>query len=201
MLTVTDRKPDVETGAAFTLRVPGARRSAFARGLATIISFANAKSCAFNVQTQQLKMIGGVLCHTSGKQDCELFAADAESLTAPTHPRQPRGDQAQHLISGIVTVCVIDALEMINVHHRDRKRMFKPNQGVIEGAAGIQTREFVLVRERVGILDDAAGEDESGDSEVCVPVRPAAPYSSPKPAARSDQSIPLSMGLCSSINR
>src|SRR6185437_7320232 len=74
--------------------------------------------------------------------------------------------------SGIVTVCVIDALEMINVHHRDRKRMFKPNQGVIEGAAGIQTREFVLVRERVGILDDAAGEDESGDSEICC-ARPA----------------------------
>ena len=45
-----------------------------------------------------------------------------------------RSDQAEHLISGIVSVGVVDALEMIDVNRSDRIRSLQPQQRIIKRA-------------------------------------------------------------------
>ena len=86
---------------------------------------------------------------------------DAKRLPAPAHPRQSSSHHAQNLVSGVVTVSVVEALEVIDVNDGNRIRSFETQQGFIEGAACRQRSQFVVISEEVAVLDDRCHQYET----------------------------------------
>ena len=111
-------------------------------------------------------MIGGIAGGACGKQNRKLFTTYAEGLATSTDPRQLRGHQPQDLVSGVMAVIVVDVLEVVDVHNSDRKRMLQAQERIIEGAAGVQACQFVLIGQWVGVLNDATSQYEAGHSEI-----------------------------------
>src|SRR5580698_6999596 len=87
------------------------------------------------------------------KQDRKLFASYAKSFAAAIHLCQSSGDQAQHLISGVVAISIVEVLEMIDVHHRDGVGRLQTKQGFVISTPRWQSSEFVVIGENVRIFD------------------------------------------------
>ncbi len=97
-----------------------------------------------------------------------------ENSSPPTRKAWPppltrasfRGHHAKHLVADIVAVGIIEVLEVIDVHDGEGVALGQREQRVIEGAARRECGEFVVIGEEVRVLDDGAGQDESGNGEV-----------------------------------
>jgi hypothetical protein len=95
----------------------------------------------------------------------EFFAAVAERTSAAAHLRQPRADHAQQLIAGVVTIRIVETLEMIEVDHRDRVGALEPAERLGQCAAARQPGQLVAVRDRVRRLDQRHEQHKPGAGE------------------------------------
>src|SRR5258708_11200659 len=86
-----------------------------------------------------------------GGQNTELLAAVAIRRAAALDRREAGGDELQHLVADMVTVGVVEQLEMIHVDHRDRIRRSQPREALLERAAAGQIRQFVAEGEAGGV--------------------------------------------------
>ena len=83
----------------------------------------------------------------------ELFASAAEGLAIAADIGQPLGHHAQDLIAYVVSVGVVELLEMIDVDYGDGILLVERKQGLVEGAPSANAGEFVVVGEHVGRFD------------------------------------------------
>jgi hypothetical protein len=95
---------------------------------------APAELCSRDGRSKLLKMIGYFGRGFSGKEDHEFFSATAKSLTASRNPCQFPRDEPQNLVSGVVSVGVVEFLEVVDIDRRNRVRGLEPRHRVVEGA-------------------------------------------------------------------
>jgi hypothetical protein len=60
------------------------------------------------------------IVHRLSETARELFAAVAVGDAAAAHLREAPRDQLEHLVADVVPMGVVEFLEMVDVHHRDR---------------------------------------------------------------------------------
>src|SRR5260370_41663124 len=77
------------------------------------------KPTAFDIGAQLFQMVQHVSGCLARKYDGEFLSPAAVGLSSARDPRQPCRDHAQHLISGVMAVSVVAALEVVDVEHRD----------------------------------------------------------------------------------
>ncbi len=65
-----------------------------------------------------------------------------------------------------MAVSVVAAFEVIDVDHGNGIRWLQSKQGIMKGAPGRQGRQFVVISEQVGRLDDCACQDEGRGREI-----------------------------------
>jgi len=130
------------------------------------VGSAQAERAGFDVDPQLFQMIQNVTRRLAGKQDGKFLTAATVSLSSTGDPCQARRDHAQNLVSGVVTIRVIAALEVVNVDHRNRIRRCQSKQRIVKSAAGRQRGQLVVISQQVRSLDDRAGEDECPGGEV-----------------------------------
>src|SRR5580704_5655761 len=65
-----------------------------------------------------------------------------------------------------MAVSVVTALEVIDVDHRDRIGRFQSKQSFVKGPARRQRRQFIVVSEKVGGLDDRTRQDKSSSRKI-----------------------------------
>jgi len=73
------------------------------------------------------------------KHDSKFFSAVTISVSASSDPSQPGGHEPQDFVARVMSVGVIESLEVINVDHGDGIGGFEALQRVVEGASGRQT--------------------------------------------------------------
>ena len=102
----------------------------------------------------QLFQVGQRFPHTFvRKEDGELFAAEAIGAAAAADLLNLRGDHLQHLIADIMTVGVVDLLEMIDVDHGEGVGPSNLEQLLVQRAACRQPGQFVAISHAVRRFD------------------------------------------------
>src|SRR5581483_10673767 len=89
----------------------------------------------------------------TGKDNCELLASAAVGPTSTSDARQPARHHAQHLVTNVMTIGVVELLEVIHVHHGNGVRLRQFADRLIERPARRNPGEFVVIGQRVGVLD------------------------------------------------
>jgi len=102
----------------------------------------------------------------SRKYDVELLPTATKSLASAGYPRQVHCDELQDLVAGVVTVSVVEPLEVIDIDHRDRIRMLQAQKRVVESAAGGQGCEFIVISQQVRVLHDRSRKDAGRSDRV-----------------------------------
>ena len=120
----------------------------------------------------------------SRKQDGKFLSAHAISAAPAGDARKFACHHAQHLVAGFVAVGVVELFEVIDVHDGNRVRFFKVEQGVVESAPRRQRSQFVVVSQKVRILDDGTDQDQTCGRHVgalppVLPPRPERKETSP----------------------
>src|SRR5262245_11098879 len=95
-------------------------------------------------------------CCASGEQDDEFLAANSKCFSTSGCTRQPGCNKPKYLVTGVVSIVVVDALEVIDVHDGYRERMTESEQGIVKCSTGVEPGEFVVIGKRIRILNDAA---------------------------------------------
>ena len=117
-------------------------------------------------------MIESILGGSFPKYNGELLSAAAKRLSPAAHLRDPRGHHAQNLVAGIVTIGVVEFLEVVDIDDRDRILLIEREQRVVERAPAANAGEFVVVGENIGRLDEGSGQNEGSGGDVrtgCFP--------------------------------
>jgi len=86
-----------------------------------------------------LEVIEDLLRRLAGKQDGKLFSAATIGVSTARDSSQLSSYEPQDFIARIVSVSVIESLEVINVDHGNGIGGFEALQCVVEGAPGRQT--------------------------------------------------------------
>ena len=116
---------------------------------------------------QLLKMIDNFGRSFSREQDVELLSSTTVSLSSASHTPQTARNQTQYLIAGIVSVSVVEALEVVDIHDCDRVRRLQPQERIIEGAPRRQGRKFIVISQKVRVLDNRSPKNAGGSHRVC----------------------------------
>src|SRR5206468_6079709 len=77
------------------------------------------KSARLDDFAQLLEMREALVLALAGEDERKFLAAVAIRGAAAGGLRQPRGDEAQHVVARVVPVGVVEALEVIDIDHRD----------------------------------------------------------------------------------
>ena len=109
-----------------------------------------------------------------GEQHGKLLAAIPERPSASAHLAQPGADHPEQLIAHVVAVLVVEALEVIDVHHGDRVRPAQPRQRFVERATGRQPGQLVAVGHAVPRLDQREHQDQAAGRQVDARIEAAA---------------------------
>src|SRR5271166_2558788 len=117
---------------------------------------------------QTLQMLEGIFRGGVAKDDGKLLAATAESLALSTHFRQTRSHHAEHLVTGIVSVGIVELLEVVDIDDGDGILLVERKQKLVESAASANAGKFIVVGEHVGGLDQRGGEDQGGGGDKGV---------------------------------
>src|SRR5438132_6033647 len=72
------------------------------------------------------------------------------------------------MIADVVSVSVVELLEVVDVNYGDGILLVERKQGLVEGAPSANAREFVVIGEHVGSLDQRRSQDQSGSGYVGV---------------------------------
>ncbi len=88
-----------------------------------------------------------------GNTTQELFAAIAEHASSSTNLGELRGHHPENLISGIVAVRIVEALEPIDVAHGDRVRLSQLLRYAAERAPAEQAGQLVAVGDVVAVVE------------------------------------------------
>src|SRR6266571_441051 len=75
---------------------------------------------------QLLQVRQALLGALAGKNQREFLAAVAVGRRTPGGVRQPGRDEAQHVVAGVVSVLVVEPLEVIHIDHRDGELAAEP---------------------------------------------------------------------------
>ncbi len=118
------------------------------------VSASHAELRGLDRRAQLLQVIHNFGSGLSRKEDLELLPAATVGLAPARHTRQVGRDQSQYLVSGVVTVGVVESLEVIDVNHRDRIGLLQPQQRIVKSAARGQRRKFIVISQQVRVLDD-----------------------------------------------
>ena len=97
-----------------------------------------------------------------GKEHCELLAAVAVGDTAAADACEPAGDELQHLVAHVVSVSIVEALEMVDVDHRERVARPEAAQPLLQRAPAEEAGELVAERELVRLLEQRHEQHRSG---------------------------------------
>src|ERR1700733_3439270 len=98
-------------------------------------------------------MLKCILGRHLAKNDCKFFAATTERLSAATYFRDSRCDHTQHLVASIVSVRVVELLEVIDVDNGDRVLLVERKQRLVECAPASNASELVVIREHIRSFD------------------------------------------------
>ena len=93
-----------------------------------------AKFRSLDVLPQPLEMVEHVGSVFAREQDIEFFSTATVSAAASSHSSQIGCDQAQNLIAGVMSVGVIEFLEMIDIDYGNGIGLLQPLHGIVEGA-------------------------------------------------------------------
>src|SRR6266704_5154921 len=124
------------------------------------------KRCCFNCFSEQFHVRDDLRHRPSRKQDRKFLSAHPVRLSSAAYASKPGGDHAEHLVSCVVPVGIVEALEMVDIYGGDGIRLFQAKQRIVEGAPGTQSSKLVVISQQVGILHDRANQDEAGGSHM-----------------------------------
>ena len=126
---------------------------------------------AGDVRAQLLEVRQRLVHVLPREEDGEFLAAVAERDAAAADPGEARGDELQHLVADVVTVGVVEFLEVVDVDHRHRVAPPGRLQPLVERAPSRQAGELVAERHAVRIAQHRDDEqrrgrgDERGEGE------------------------------------
>src|ERR1700731_3635265 len=86
-------------------------------GFLAPVGAAQTKTAGFDIGAQFFQMIQNFGRGLAGEQDGEFFSAATVSFSSSRNARQARRNHAQNLVSNVVAVRIVAALEMIDVEH------------------------------------------------------------------------------------
>src|SRR5213078_273447 len=75
--------------------------------------------------------------------------------------RKAGGDELQHLVADMVSVGVVELLEIVNVYHADGVGRAEAREALLERAAAGQVRQFVAEGEAVRFLEHGGEQDHA----------------------------------------
>src|SRR5581483_11207812 len=157
---------DANTHGNVDLNLTDAIARCFAVFLPAPVFAAHGKDGLLNHLSHRVQ-IGVSLTHRLvGKHDGKFFSSVAERLAAPGNGRQLRSHHAQGLVAGVMSIAVVEFLEIINVQHSDAVRVSQLEQGFVQGASAGQLREFVAVRHGMRGLKYGDNENQSAGGKV-----------------------------------
>src|SRR5439155_3679626 len=105
---------------------------------AALLAAAHMKRCCFNCFSEQFHVRNDFRHGSSRKQDRKFLSAHAIRLPAAAYASKPGGNHAEHLVSCVVSVGIVEAFEMVDIYGGDGIRFFQPKQRIVESAPGTQ---------------------------------------------------------------
>src|SRR6266700_7530628 len=115
---------------------------------------------------QCLEVRQALLRGLAGEDEGEFLTAVAVRLAPAADLGELRRDHLQHLVADVVSVLVVDPLEVIHVDHRDAVLPAHAQDRLVQRPPRGQPREAVLVRHVVRGLDHGDDQDEGRGGEI-----------------------------------
>src|SRR5437588_831409 len=143
-------------------RSRGALRAAARLGLLRAVLAADRHPVALDRAAQRLELRQRLAEVAGGKDHAELLAAVAVGDAAAAHLRQARADELEHLVADIVTVGVVDLLEVVDVDHGDGVALAEAAQALLERAPAGQPGQRVAEGELMRFLQQRGDQDDAG---------------------------------------
>src|SRR5262249_20463636 len=109
------------------------------RARAWAASGTQGEGCALDPPAQRLEVTANLVDVLAGEQPREFLAAVPERASAAADVPQPGADHPQELVTDVVPVFVVKALEVVGVHHRHRVGVAELGERFVEGAPRRQT--------------------------------------------------------------
>src|SRR5262249_17643462 len=97
----------------------------------------------FQGVAQLLEVGQALVLALAGEDEREFLAAVAIRRAAPRRLGQPRRDEPEDVVSGVVTIGIVESLEVIDVDHGDAELPRQARQRFIEGPAAGQLGQAV----------------------------------------------------------
>src|SRR5436190_13888281 len=119
----------------------------------------------FDRLAQLLEVGHAFVLALAGVDEREFLAAVPIRGAAARCLREARRDEPEDVVSRIVPVGVVEALEVIDVDHGDRELSGESRQGFVQGATAGQFGQAVAVGHHVGGFDHGDDEYEPGGGE------------------------------------
>jgi hypothetical protein len=105
-------------------------------GRLTTVTATHAEFRGLDDSPQILKVWEDVFGSFARKEDHEFFATAPIGLTAASYSRELCRNQTQNLVSGVVTVGVVEAFEVVDIDDGNRIWMFQPQQCIVKSSPG-----------------------------------------------------------------
>src|SRR5437588_11857976 len=140
----------------------GAAALAALLGLLRAVLAADRHPVALDRAAQRLELRQRLAEVAGGKDHAELLAAVAVGDAAAAHLRQARADELEHLVADIVTVGVVELLEVVDVDHGDGVALAEAAQALLERAPAGQPGERVAEGELMRFLQQRGDQDDAG---------------------------------------
>src|ERR1700745_469202 len=103
----------------------------------------------------------------SRKDDSELLSSHAIGAAAPRYAGEVRRHQAQHLVASLMSIGVVEFLEVVDVHDCDGVRVLKTKQRLIKSSPCWQSCKLVVISKKIGIFDNGTDQNQPGGGHVC----------------------------------
>src|SRR5438093_8612496 len=81
----------------------------------------------------------------AGEDEGKLLSTVAIGGPAARRLREPGGDESEHVVAGVMAVGVVEALEVIDIDHRNGELYGEPGQGLVQRAPPPTPRQTVTV--------------------------------------------------------
>src|SRR3989442_2357317 len=120
--------------------------------------------CCFNCFSEQFHVRDDFRHRPSREQDRKFLSTHAIRLSAAAYASKSGRDHAEHLVSCVVSVGIVEAFEMVDIYGCDGIRFFQAKKRIVEGAPGTQSSNLAVISQQLGILYDRANQDEAGRS-------------------------------------
>src|SRR5262249_12842697 len=126
----------------------------------------NTESRVLNRCPQNLQMCQYFVQRLSWKDYRELFTAHAISHAASAGQRQLACHHAEYLVSGIVSMRVIERLEVVDINCRDYEWVLQMHYCFVEGASAGKSGQLVVVGQPIRIFHNRRGNDQPGCAHI-----------------------------------